>query len=625
MPQESERRLAAILSADVAGYSRLMAADEEATVRRLGAYREQVALLVRQQRGRLVDFTGDNFLAEFPSALDAVQAGVEIQRVLGARNAHLPAEQRLEFRIGVHLGDVRVEDGRLYGDGVNVAARLEAHAPPGGLCLSAAVYEQVASRVALAYEDLGALALKNLPQPVRAWAARLPGSEARRSRARRPVRRAALAATVALALGALALWASWPAPLGWLFDAAGITQASESPALPDQPSLVVLPLANLSADPAQEYFSDGITDELTTAFASVPGLFVISRSSAFTYKGKPARIEDVGRELGVRYVLEGSVRRAGDRLRISAQLSDARSGFQLWSEHYDRDLADVFAVQSEIAEAITATVGIEIRDEIRERIRIRPTEALGAYDAYLAAAGGIRTNTRRGVLEARRLTETALAIDPDYAPAITQLGQILVIELGFCWRTDEAARESALELLNRSLALDPSHAGTYHGLGSVKLIEGRPRDAIPHFERAIELSPSFDPPWLGLAVAQAQTGAPLDALRTVQAALRLTPRPPPAARAVLGLAQFRAGRVEEAVQIWEAVRASNPDLLPQLFSLGSYYEGAGRHEEAVAVVADIRRGNPELRADDIGTRCGVGGAAEDLATTRENLRRAGLP
>jgi TolB-like protein/class 3 adenylate cyclase/Flp pilus assembly protein TadD len=625
LPQGSERRLAAILSADVAGYSRLMAADEEATVRRLGAYREQVALLVRQQRGRLVDFTGDNFLAEFPSALDAVQAGVEIQRVLGARNTHLPAEQRLEFRIGIHLGDVRVEEGRLYGDGVNVAARLEAHAPPGGLCLSAAVYEQVASRVALAYEDLGALALKNLPQPVRAWAARLPGSEARRSRARRPVRRAALAATVALALGALALWASWPAPLGWLFDAAGITKASESPALPDQPSLVVLPFTNLSGDPGQEYFSDGITDELTTAFARVPGLFVISRSSAFTYKGKPARVEDVGRELGVRYVLEGSVRRAGDRLRISTQLSDARSGFQLWSEHYDRDIADVFAVQSEIAEAITATVGIEIRDEIRERIRIRPTGTLGAYDAYLAASAGIRTNTRLGVLEARRLAEAALAIDPDYVPALTMLAQIYLVELSFCWRTDAAARESALGLLNRSLALDPSHAGTYHGLGIVKLIEGRPKDALPHFERAIELSPSFDPPRLGLSLAQAQTGAPLEALRTIQAALRLTPRPPPGAQGVLGFAHFRAGRVEEAIRIWEAVRASNPDQLPALFSLGSYYEGAGRHEEARAVVADIRRVNPELRADDIGTRCSVGGSAEGLTTTRENLRRAGLP
>ena len=625
MPPEPERRLAAILSADVAGYSRLVAADEEATVRRLGAYREQVGLLVRGQRGRLVDFTGDNFLAEFPSALDAVSAAVEIQRVLGARNAHLPVAQRLEFRIGVHLGDVRVEDGRLYGDGVNIAARLESHAPPGGLCLSAAVHEQVASRISLAYQDLGPLALKNLPQPVRAWAARLPGPETPRAPAGRSVRRIALAAAGALALAGLALWASWPAPLGWLFDATGITTSPENPALPDQPSLVVLPFANLSGDPAQEYFSDGITDELTTAFARVPGLFVISRSSAFTYKGKPARVEDVGRELGVRYVLEGSVRRAGERLRLSAQLSDARSGFQLWSEHYDRDLADVFAVQAEIAEAIIAAAGVEIRAEVRERIRAHPPENLGAYDALLAAGANLRTNTRTGVLEARRLAEAALAIDPDYVPAMAALGMTYLIENGYCWAIDPAGRERGLALNQRALALDPSCAEAYHGLGFERLLVGRPEEAIPHFERAIALAPSFEPPRIGLSLAQIQTGSPLAGLRTIRAALRLTPRPPPAAQAVLAFANFRAGRVEEALRIVEAARASNPDQLPALFVLVSWYEGAGRHEEARAVVADIRRVNPELRADDIGTRCGVGGSTEDLVTTREHLRRAGLP
>ena len=266
--EPAERRLAAILSADVAGYSRLMAADEDATVRRLAAYREEVALLVRQHRGRLVDFTGDNFLAEFPSALDAVQAAVEIQRAIAGRNADLSTDARMEFRIGVHLGDVRVEDGRLFGDGVNIAARLEQHAPPGGLCLSAAVHEQVASRVALVYEDLGALALKNLPQPVRAWAARVAAAQLAPAPARRGLRRAAIATAATLALAALALWASWPAPLGWLLDRMGITALPENPTLPNQPSLVVLPFANLSDDPAQEYFSDGITDELTTAFDS---------------------------------------------------------------------------------------------------------------------------------------------------------------------------------------------------------------------------------------------------------------------------------------------------------------------------------------------------------------------
>jgi len=621
---EPERRLAAILSADVAGYSRLMAADEEATVRRLGAYREQVGLLVRGQHGRLVDFTGDNFLAEFPSALDAVSAAVEIQRVLGARNAHLPLEQRLEFRIGIHLGDVRVEDGRLYGDGVNIAARLEPHAPPGGLCLSGAVHEQVASRVELVCEDLGGLALKNLPQPVQAWAARLPVPGAARTPAGGGVHRALLAAAAVLALAGLGFWASWPAPLGWLFDAAGITKATENPPLPDQPSLVVLPFTNLSGDAAQEYFSDGITDELTTAFARVPGLFVISRSSAFTYKGKPARIADVGRELGVRYVLEGSVRRAGDRLRISAQLSDAARGFQLWSESYDRELTDVFAVQSEIAEAITATVGVEIRYEVRERIRAYPTEAIGAYDAYLAGSAGISTNTRSGVLEARRLDEAALAVDPDYVPALTQLAQTYLIELGFCWTTDSANRERAHALLLRALALDPEHAETHHALGLVKLGERQLREARTHFERAIELAPSFLPALLGLALVQVDLGEPLVALSTIAQALRISPRPPPVLKAVQAGALHRAGRVEEAVELREALRASHPDMIPALIPLASFYEETGRHAEAAAVMEDIRRANPELRAKDVGESC-PGGSLEGLEATRASLRRAGLP
>jgi tetratricopeptide (TPR) repeat protein len=324
-------------------------------------------------------------------------------------------------------------------------------------------------------------------------------------------------------------------------------------------------------------------------------------------------------------VLEGAVRRAGEQLRVSARLSDAARGFQLWSQRYDRELTDVFAVQSEIAESITTTVGIEIRDEVRERIRAHPTEAIGAYDAYLAASAHIRTNTRRGVLEARRLAEAALAIDPEYVPAITQLGQIYLVELAFCWRADDAGREEALALLNRSLALDPGYAETHHGLGVEKLIEGRPQEAIPYFERSIELAPSFDPARLGLGIAQTQTGAPLLALRTIQTVLRLTPRPPPAAQGVLAFAQYRVGRVEEAIRIWESARAVNPEQLPTLFSLASYYEGSGRHDEARAVVAEIQRVNPELRADQIGAKCSVGGSAEGLDVTRANLRRAGLP
>ncbi len=620
-----ERRLAAILSADAVGYSRLMAADEDAAVRRISAYREEVALLVRQHRGRLVDFTGDNFLAEFPSALDAVQAAVEIQRVVGARNADVPAVERLEFRIGAHLGDVRTEDGRLYGDGVNIAARLEQHAPPGGLCLSAAVHEQVASRVALVYEDLGALALKNIPQPVHAWSARLPAAMGAPAPTRsRALRRIAIALPTALALAALALWASWPRPLGWLLDRMGITAQSENPPLPDRPSLVVLPFANLSDDPAQEYFSDGITDELTTAFAQVPGLFVISRSSAFTYKGKPARIEDVGRELGVRYVLEGSVRREGEQLRLSAQLSDAARGFQIWSQRYDRKLSDVFAVQSEITTAIIMSLGPELKADVRERIRARPTDSVGGYDAFLAGRSNIRAQTRGGNLEAQRLFERTLDLDPDYAPALAMLGQTYLQRYQWCWALDRAQNRRAVELFHRALARDPSLADAHYGLGWAEMLEGRFAQAIPHIERAVELVPSLDVHRLGLSAAQSNVGQPLAGLRTLQAALRLSPRPNPAALSLMVLVQGRLGRLDEALRMAESVRQTYPDQLPALLWLAAQYEAVGRHDEAKAVVAEVLAVNPELRADQLG-ECAPGSSADELSVLQENLRRAGLP
>ena len=312
-----ERKLAAILSADVVGYSRLMAEDEAATIRTLNAYREEIALLVAQHRGRVVDTPGDNVLAEFPTALDAVRCAVEIQGVLRARNASLPAERRMDFRIGVHMGDVAVEEGRVYGDGVNIAARLEALAEAGGICISATVREQVRNKLDVGYVDLGDQTIKNIPEQVHVYRIQ-PRSEPEglargsvsRGKRRSRLRAALVAAAAVLLLLGVGLWASWPRPLGLLIDLAGVSGPPVDPPLPDKPSIVVLPFANMSGDPEQEYFSDGITEDLTTELARNPYLFVISRNSAFTYKGKSVKVEDVGRELGVRYVLEGSVRKA---------------------------------------------------------------------------------------------------------------------------------------------------------------------------------------------------------------------------------------------------------------------------------------------------------------------------
>src|SRR2546422_8227219 len=340
-----ERKLTAILSADVKGYSRLMGDDEEATIRTLTVYRAVLATLIQQHRGRVVDSPGDNLLAEFASAVDAVRGAVEIQRDLQVKNAELPPERRMEFRIGINVGDVVVEGERLYGDGVNIAARLEALAEGGGICLSGTVYDQVENKLALGYESLGEQTVKNIANPVRVYRVIEPEAIA--------------AAQVRSKDTALVL------------------------PLPDKPSLIVLPFVNLSNDAEQEYFSDGLTEDITTDLSQLSSLFVISRNSAFTYKGKAAKVRDISREMGVRYVLEGSVRKAGDRVRISAQLVDATTDHHLWAERYDRPLTDIFAVQDEIVQQLVTTLRVEVQEAELERVRRIPTTNLSAYDSLL--------------------------------------------------------------------------------------------------------------------------------------------------------------------------------------------------------------------------------------------------
>ncbi len=351
-----ERKLTAILCADVHGYSRLMGENEEATLRRLSSHRTVIDGLIEQHRGRFVNSAGDSVLAEFASVVNAVQCGVDIQAALKSENANLPPERRMEFRIGINLGDVMVEGAQIYGDGVNVAARLESLAEPGGICISGTVHEQISNKLALGYEDLGEQAVKNIAKPVRVWrvladpatAAAHTASLKKAQAKRRYFRRGAWSmAGLAILVGTIVM-------VQHLSLRPPSTSASIPPAqspalpLPDKPSIAVLPFTNMSGDPGQEYFSDGITDDLITALARLPELFVIARTSTFTYKGKPAKVQDVGRELGVRYVLEGSVRKAGDQVRITAQLVDATTGVEAWAETYDRPMRDIFALQDEI-------------------------------------------------------------------------------------------------------------------------------------------------------------------------------------------------------------------------------------------------------------------------------------
>jgi adenylate cyclase len=425
-------------------------------------------------------------------------------------------------------------------------------------------------------------------------------------------------------LAVAGVWLSWPAALGLLIDAAGVGGQPVDPPLPDKPSIVVLPFDNMSGDPEQEYFSDGITEDLTTDLASIPELFVIARNSAFTYKGRAVNVADVGRELGVRYVLEGSVRRAGGRVRITAQLIDATTGFHLWSERYDRDLSDVFAVQSEISREILVALKVELRDAAIERMGRRSTDDLEAYDLFLRAMSHYQRFTREDNRESRRLVERAIARDPEFAFARVILGGTYMTEYINGWRLDAKLMDLAEEQVRRALELDPALAPALAGLAILELYRDRVAEAAAAAERAVELAPSLDPPHVALAMIRARQGRLAGATRLIGRALRLNPRAWSTSQVIVGWVNFRAGRTEKAVELWEGVRAANSDMIIARLPLAAFYASQGRQSEAADLVREILRVNPDFTVD----------AARDLSLIQNdevsedfvaNLTRAGLP
>ena len=623
----AERKLAAILSADVFGYSRLMAQDEGATVRTIQAYREQVSALIREHRGRLADFSGDNFLAEFPAALDAVECAIEIQRVLQARNAGLPDERKMQFRIGAHLGDVRVEGGRLFGDGVNIAARLESLAEPGGICISATVHEQVRNHLPVAFDDLGDRSVKNVPDQIRAYQVHLDEGRTgvvRPQASRNGARKGLVFSVLALAAVALLVWAAWPRLLGLGLDAAGVIP-SDAPALPDIPSIAVLPFINMSGDPEQEYFADGITEDLLTALSGTSSLFVISRNSSFTYKGRAVKVEDVGRELGVRYVLEGSVRRAGDDVRITAQLIDAASGFHVWGERYDRHLEDIFELQSEISERILGAVGAEITDAELERVRRKPTENLTAYDAFARAQFQFFKFTRAAHALARRELERAIEIDPDYAAAHSLLGSTYSAEYGMFWTLDPQALDRAESLARRAMELDGTLALPYITLAGVNLSKRQPDAALKYLESARKMAPSDYISYLFTAMVLSQQRRQLEGLGYLQRGLRLNPRLSgnPAFSTLMAGLYANTGRVDEALALWREARAENPDLIAARLWLADRAVEEGDLETARGLVEEAVRVQPKLTVEAF-VSTGMGAQPSERARLVRNLGRAGL-
>ncbi len=587
-----ERKLAAILNADVEGYSRLMGEDEAATVRTRAAYGEVIARLVSRHGGRVVDFTGDNLLAEFASVVDAVSGAVEVQRELAARNAALPDHRKMRFRIGINLGDVIVEDGRIYGDGVNVAARVQTLAEGGGIAISGTVYDQIENKLAVTCESLGEHAVKNIAKPVRVYRVLMePGTAAVAKPARtgpRPRRRAALIGVAALlvagALG-LAIWrvsARPPTPPGL--------------ELPDKPSIAVLPFVNVGADPKQEHFSDGMTEEIITTLSKVSELFVIASNSVFTYKGKPVKVQQVSQDLGVRYVLEGSVRKDDPRIRVTAQLIDATTGHHIWAERYDREVKDVFAVQDDIADKIVTALRVKLTEGEQVRVRRRTTDNVQAWELVSQAVEHhLRVGRTDGRGQARSLYEQAIAMDPRFAAAYAALSFLHAQDVRYGFTSSPGqSLELAAELAQKALALDDSLPEGHASLAYVHLMRRQHAEAVAEAERAVALLPSGLHVTRVLAEVLRFSGRPGDSVELMKRTMRLSPMYPPVYVWLLGNSYQAAGRYAEALVTHRKFVDLAPDDASGHFGMALAYAGLNREAEARAAMAQALRLNPRI-------------------------------
>jgi adenylate cyclase len=595
-PEDFKRKLTAILSADVKGYSRLMGEDDEATVRTIKAYRNVITEIVQKHRGRVVDSPGDNILAEFASVIDAVGSAVEIQDELRMRNAELPEDRKMEFRIGVNLGDVIHEEERIYGDGVNVAARVESLADPGGICVSGTVFDQIESKLPLGYEFLGEQSVKNIPKPVRIYKALMDPEVVgkvigeKRAEPRRGLK-VALAAVTALLLivGGLLIWRTAFPPV----EVASVEKMAFP--LPDKPSIAVLPFNNLSGDPEQEYFSDGLTEEIISTLSKVPKLFVIARNSTFTYKGKPVKVQQVAEELGVRYVLEGSVRKAGDKIRITAQLVDALNGHHLWAEKYDRSIDDIFAVQDEITKKIITAMQVKLTEGEQVQAAARGTNSLEAYLKCLQGNELANQINPESNALAKQLAEEAIALDPDYAWAYYVLGRTHLISV---WvGTSKSPKQSiakAMELFKKAIALDDTFAEAHGNLGFLYSMTKQHDKAIAQAEKAVALNPNSA--WAHFMVGKTLffAGRCEESIPEYKKAIRLNPIPPNNYLWSIGLSYAYTEDYEQAM-FWceKGVRREPNDLLARIM-MTVVYSLSGRDEEARVQAAEVLRIQPKF-------------------------------
>jgi adenylate cyclase len=600
--------------------------DEAGTHARLRACRDIIDRLVAGHDGRVVGAAGDSVLADFPSVVEALGCAVDIQRALRERDAALPPEHRLEFRIGVNLGDVIVDGGDIYGDGVNVAARLQQLAEPGGVLVSRTVRDHVRGKLDLAFEPLGEHRVKNIPEPVTVFRACLDGSRpsAPEPSERPPTRakRVWLATAAVLFLLAGAAVALWFARGGSVGEHRGEPARVADPMAAAAPVVAVLPFANQSGDPGQEYLGDGIAEDLIAALGRFSSLRVIGRGTTFAYKGQAADPTRIGRELGARYVVEGSVRRAGDRIRVSVQLADARGGLLLWSEHYEQDVADVFAVQDAVVQRLVGTLAVRVTRVEQERAAARPPGDLAAYDYVLRGRQQLARRTRAANAEARELFRRAVELDPRYAAAHVGLGRTFLDTALFGW-TEWPARalESAKEMAQKAIGLDDAEAGSHALLSLVYTFERRWDLAEAEIDRAVELNPG-DPE------VRAQRGAVyidrnhLDAaISELETVLSFDPLSDPAWMD-LGSAYYLAGRPRDAVELLERHLGRKPDRAVAWAVLAAAYAELGLEQQAREAAARVLKLNPFFAAEHVVASYAQPSQRERLTA---GLHRAGLP
>lgn len=590
------RKLAAILAADVVGFSRLTGADEDRTLARLRALRSDlIDPTIAVHKGRVVKRTGDGAIVEFRSVVEAVRCGIEIQSSMIERNAGLPPERRIEFRIGIHLGDVVEEsDGDLMGDGVNIAARLEGVAQPGAICLSEDAYRQVKSRLDLAISDLGETKLKNIAEPMHIYSLQFGGAVAAKA--------TALKGTA--------------------------TPAAPGLSLPDKPSIAVLPFQNMSGDPEQEYFADGTVEDIITALSRFRQLFVIARNSSFVYKGRAVDVKQVGRELGVRYVLEGSVRKAANRVRITGQLIDATTGAHLWADRFEGALDDIFELQDQVTARVVGEIAPKLEQAEIERAKRKPTDSLDAYDYYLRGRANLNRGTRDATDEALSQFYQALQIDPDFASAHAMAAWCHFWRKVNGWMTDrlqEIAEGARLARRAVELGEDDAVALTRsgHALGH---LAGDLDGGIAVIDRALMLNPNLASAWFLSGFLRVWNGEPDSATEYFERAMRLSPLDPEMYRmqAGMAMAHLLEGRFDIASSWAEKAFRHLPSFLMVVGVVAASHALAGRQDEAQRAMNHLRQLDPTLRlcnlADWLPLR-----RPKDLATFADGLRKAGLP